>query len=65
MQVERFIADRLWVVLEDGTEVELFSVASICDFFGDFFGLPTPHVPGDTTTPPAPDAIQIGPTDIS
>jgi hypothetical protein len=23
------------------------------------------HVPGDTTTPPAPDAVQIGPTDVS
>ncbi|WP_131224903.1 hypothetical protein [Achromobacter marplatensis] len=23
------------------------------------------HVPGDTTTPPAPGAIQIGPVDVS
>lgn len=36
-----------------------------------FFSVPSEiaaedvHVPGDTATPPAPDAVQIGPTDVS
>lgn len=65
MQAEDAARGRPWILVEDTGVFEWKAWYGTVAEIARFFDVPVPHVPGDTTTPPAPGAIQIGPTDIS